>query len=181
MVISDAPIEQDIYVIGPRRNISSPFTPRLGRDKRSNARLSAWRAPSFNEPFGGLFFSRQNRQILLFCLGFIFPFGKLVKLQNRLNSRSSTYAYHSMDDCRVSSFAYEPGTVKESDAQPGRRGTGLCSTSRSSWRKALSQGSVVAEFKPGNVCCWYLTRWSNSKFVFSEWRNNWRLISFHYR
>ena len=131
MVISDAPIEQDIHVIGPRRNISSPFTPRLGRDKRSAARLSAWQAPSFNEPFGGLFFSRQNRQILLFCLGFIFPFGKLVKLQNQLNSRSSTYTYHSMDDCRVSSFAYEPGTVKGSDAQPGRRGTGLCSTSGS--------------------------------------------------
>lgn len=82
MVISDAPIEQDIYTTGPLRNVSSPLTPRLGRDKRSATRLSAWRAPSFNEPYGSLFFSRQNRQILLFCLGFIFPFGKLVKLQN---------------------------------------------------------------------------------------------------
>ncbi|OCK85297.1 hypothetical protein K432DRAFT_413395 [Lepidopterella palustris CBS 459.81] len=79
MVISDAPVEQEIYVVGPpRRNISEPYTPRLRQDRRSQARLSAWRAPSFDEPFGSLLFSRQNRQILLFCLGFVFPFAWMI-------------------------------------------------------------------------------------------------------
>ncbi|KAF2840267.1 hypothetical protein M501DRAFT_903139, partial [Patellaria atrata CBS 101060] len=48
-------------------------TPRLQRDRRSTAVLSAWRAPSFDESFTSLFFSRGNRQILLFCIGFVFP------------------------------------------------------------------------------------------------------------
>jgi hypothetical protein len=77
MSMSDGPIEQEVYVIGPpRRLMGELFTPRLRQDRRSQARLSAWQAPSFDDSLGTLFFSRQNRQILLFCLGFIFPFGK---------------------------------------------------------------------------------------------------------
>ena len=56
--------------------MTEQFTPRLRQDRRSQARLSAWKAPSFDDSLGTLFFSRQNRQILLFCLGFIFPIGK---------------------------------------------------------------------------------------------------------
>lgn len=77
--ISEAPVDQDqqLYVVGPpRRPVSEVFTPRLRQDRRSQARLSAWKAPSFDDSLGTLFFSRQNRQILLFCLGFIFPFGE---------------------------------------------------------------------------------------------------------
>jgi hypothetical protein len=38
--------------------------------------LTVWDAPSFDEPFGKNFFKPVSRQILLFVLGFIFPFGK---------------------------------------------------------------------------------------------------------
>lgn len=70
-------IEQEIYVIGPpRRPMSQLFTPRLRQDRRSQARLSAWKAPSFDDTLGTMLFSRQNRQILLFVFGFILPFCK---------------------------------------------------------------------------------------------------------
>jgi hypothetical protein len=78
--MSDDELEQDIYVIGPARRTNlqhHPFSPRLRPDRRSQARLSAWKAPSLDENFGSMLFSRQNRQIFLFTLGFIFPFGKL--------------------------------------------------------------------------------------------------------
>ena len=72
-------MEQDIYVIGPsRRPMSEPFTPRLRQDRRSTAVLSAWKAPSFDDSLRTLFFSRQNRQILLFCLGFLCPLAWIV-------------------------------------------------------------------------------------------------------
>ncbi|KAF1970157.1 hypothetical protein BU23DRAFT_216461 [Bimuria novae-zelandiae CBS 107.79] len=73
--ISEGPVEQDVYVVGgPRRRIFEQFTPRLAKDRRSQAQLSAWKAPSFDENFGAALLSRQNRQIVCFCLGFIFPF-----------------------------------------------------------------------------------------------------------
>ncbi|KAF2243311.1 hypothetical protein BU26DRAFT_437302 [Trematosphaeria pertusa] len=77
--ISDGPFEQEIYVIGPaRRPLAEPFTPHLRPDRRSQARLSAWKAPSFDDSLGSMLFSRQNRQILLFCLGFIFPLAWMI-------------------------------------------------------------------------------------------------------
>ncbi|KAF2280434.1 uncharacterized protein EI97DRAFT_123084 [Westerdykella ornata] len=77
--ISEAPEEQQRYAVGPpRRPMSEIFTPRLQKDRRSTARLSAWKAPSLDESLGTLFFSRQNRQILLFCLGFLFPFAWMI-------------------------------------------------------------------------------------------------------
>ncbi|KAF2878172.1 hypothetical protein BDV95DRAFT_624725 [Massariosphaeria phaeospora] len=77
--IYSGPVEQEIYVIGPhRRPMTEPFTPRLRQDRRSTARLSAWKAPSFDDSLGTLFFSRQNRQIWMFCLGFIFPFAWMI-------------------------------------------------------------------------------------------------------
>lgn len=78
MAIEDAPSEPEVTVFGPMtwRPISESSTPRLRPDRRSNQRLSVWQAPSFDESFGSMVFSRQNRQILLFCLGFILPFGK---------------------------------------------------------------------------------------------------------
>lgn len=75
MTMSEGPREQEenVYVIPSRRHMSGTFTPRLRQDRRSTARLSAWKAPSFDENFGSMLFSRQNRQTLLFCLGFLFP------------------------------------------------------------------------------------------------------------
>lgn len=76
-MMSEGPIEQEVYAVGgPRRHVLELFTPRLRPDRRSQAQLSAWKAPSFDENFGAALFSRQNRQIVFFCLGFIFPFGK---------------------------------------------------------------------------------------------------------
>ncbi|KAL1601429.1 hypothetical protein SLS60_006342 [Paraconiothyrium brasiliense] len=77
--ISEGPIEQDVYVVGgPRRHVLEQFTPRLRPDHRSQAQLSAWKAPSFDENFGAALFSRQNRQIVFFSLGFIFPLAWMI-------------------------------------------------------------------------------------------------------
>jgi hypothetical protein len=52
----------------------SDFTiPHLAPTRRTSNRLSAWRPPSFVESLDTLVRSRCNRQILLFCLGFICP------------------------------------------------------------------------------------------------------------
>jgi hypothetical protein len=80
-ISDDIPVEQEVYVIRPaRRPLSQLFTPRLRQDRRSQARLSAWKAPSFDDTLGTMLFSRQNRQILLFVFGFIFPFCKFLHL-----------------------------------------------------------------------------------------------------
>ncbi|RMY39528.1 hypothetical protein D0866_01874 [Hortaea werneckii] len=47
--------------------------PSLLPTKRASAPLSAWRAPSFSESLGTLVYSRCNRQILLFAVGFLCP------------------------------------------------------------------------------------------------------------
>lgn len=71
------PVEGDVFVQRQQTQTTEPFPPFLQRDRRSAVRLSVWRAPSFNESLSSLLFSRGNRQILLFCLGFIFPLGEL--------------------------------------------------------------------------------------------------------
>lgn len=47
--------------------------PHLQPSRRVSNRLSAWRAPSFDEALSTLVKTRQNRQIFFFCLGFICP------------------------------------------------------------------------------------------------------------
>ena len=50
------------------------WSPHLVRDRRSGAGLyGLWRAPSLDEPLGELLFGPVNRQILLFCFGFMVP------------------------------------------------------------------------------------------------------------
>jgi hypothetical protein len=49
------------------------FSPHLGRDRRAPNRYSQWQAPSLEGDFEKNLFGRTNRQILLFCLGFICP------------------------------------------------------------------------------------------------------------
>ncbi len=63
---------------GPARvTITAPYSPHLYYDHRTTGRLSAWQPPSLDETAEGLpAMSNPNRQILLFCLGFVFPFGK---------------------------------------------------------------------------------------------------------
>ena len=58
----------------PAMQIRSPSaSPYLQHDQRAAARMSAWQAPSLDEPLRERFFSRCNRQIILFCLGFLIP------------------------------------------------------------------------------------------------------------
>lgn len=67
-----------VYVIGPNMHpLSGYSTPHLRTDRRGGNRYSRWQAPSLDDNLGSTLFGRQNRQVLLFCLGFIFPFGKL--------------------------------------------------------------------------------------------------------
>ncbi len=71
------PIGGDVYILGPdMRPLSGWSTPHLGHDQRGRMLYSAWQAPSFDSDLNTSLFGRRNRQILLFCLGFIFPLGK---------------------------------------------------------------------------------------------------------
>lgn len=49
-------------------------SPHLSPSKNQATKINKWRSPSFVESFDTLFSSRGNRQILLFALGFLFPF-----------------------------------------------------------------------------------------------------------
>lgn len=56
---------------------SGVFSPHLHRDRRGGMGLTMWNGASFDEPFMGNFFKPVNRQIIMFLVGFIFPFCKL--------------------------------------------------------------------------------------------------------
>jgi hypothetical protein len=53
-------------------------TPHLRTDRRGHTRYSAWNAPSLDADVHVTLFGRQNRQILLFCLGFLCPLSWIV-------------------------------------------------------------------------------------------------------
>jgi len=53
------------------------WSPHLFRDRRSSVHYGAWAAPSFEEPFWSKFYGPVNRQIWLFCIGFVLPLGEL--------------------------------------------------------------------------------------------------------
>ncbi|EUC33966.1 hypothetical protein COCCADRAFT_4595 [Bipolaris zeicola 26-R-13] len=53
-------------------------TPHLRTDRRGDTRYSAWNAPSLDADVHVTLLGRQNRQILLFCLGFICPLSWIV-------------------------------------------------------------------------------------------------------
>lgn len=66
-----------VYVLGPNMHPPSGYsTPHLRTDRRGGTRYGIWKAPSLDDDLGSTLFGRQNRQILLFCIGFIFPLGK---------------------------------------------------------------------------------------------------------
>jgi hypothetical protein len=70
-------IDGGVYALGPNMHpLSGYSTPHLRTDRRSNLRYSLWKAPSLDDDLGSTLFGRQNRQILFFCLGFLFPPGK---------------------------------------------------------------------------------------------------------
>ncbi|KAL5114992.1 hypothetical protein ACEQ8H_007101 [Pleosporales sp. CAS-2024a] len=69
-----------VYALGPQMQpLSGWSTPRLRNDRRGGAtRYNPWKAPSFDSDLHTTLFSRQNRQILLFCVGFIFPLAWMI-------------------------------------------------------------------------------------------------------
>ncbi|KAF2855002.1 hypothetical protein T440DRAFT_495651 [Plenodomus tracheiphilus IPT5] len=76
MSLSDEVQHSDgsIYVMGPNMHpLSGYSTPHLRTDQRGHSRYGIWKAPSLDADLNTTLFGRQNRQILLFCLGFILP------------------------------------------------------------------------------------------------------------
>lgn len=68
----------EIYVVHSNNYPASGWsTPHLHTDRRGGQAIySAWNPPSLDDDLNTTLFGRQNRQILLFCIGFIFPLGK---------------------------------------------------------------------------------------------------------
>ena len=56
-------------------SMSSMWSPHLRHDRRATRRHSVWEAPSFSWSTEGNMFGRRNVQIVMFIMGFIFPFG----------------------------------------------------------------------------------------------------------
>ncbi|KAI9766812.1 MAG: hypothetical protein M1840_006287 [Geoglossum simile] len=78
MEISELPANVEIEITGPPRSrASSGWSPRLHQDRRAKT-VSVWQAPPIKgKPTGGIF-SRLNVQIVLFCLGFVFPLAWMI-------------------------------------------------------------------------------------------------------
>ncbi|KAH7392880.1 hypothetical protein BKA66DRAFT_602216 [Pyrenochaeta sp. MPI-SDFR-AT-0127] len=73
------PIDGNVYVLGPNMHpLSGYSTPHLRTDRRGLSRYSAWKAPSLDDDLNSTLLGRQNRQILLFCVGFIFPLAWMI-------------------------------------------------------------------------------------------------------
>jgi hypothetical protein len=64
----------NIYVLGPHMQPLSNWS--TLRTDRRGIRYSVWKAPSLEADLGSTLFGRQNRQVLFFCVGFLFPIGK---------------------------------------------------------------------------------------------------------
>jgi hypothetical protein len=63
--------------LGVRRMTSSIWSPHLQTDRRAS-RMSIWQPPSVTWSADTGFFGRRNMQVLLFAIGFIFPFAWMV-------------------------------------------------------------------------------------------------------
>ncbi|KAH8712160.1 hypothetical protein GQ44DRAFT_811636 [Phaeosphaeriaceae sp. PMI808] len=72
-------VDGGVYALGPNMQpLSGWSTPHLRTDRRGGTRYSAWKAPSLDDDLNTTLFGRQNRQILLFCVGFIFPLAWMI-------------------------------------------------------------------------------------------------------
>lgn len=93
----------------PRSVLTNPQSyqtpPHLQPSRRLSNRISTWRAPSFDEALSTLISSRQNRQITLFCIGFICPISWIVAAFLPIPPRPI--------DKRLPEFAEEDGMTAE--------------------------------------------------------------------
>lgn len=89
-----------VYVLGPNIYPASGYsTPHLRTDRRTGIRYSAWAAPSLDADVSSTLFGRQNRQILLFCVGFIFPLGKFQPRSTFMRMKTCPNVAFSMANC----------------------------------------------------------------------------------
>lgn len=85
-------------------SMSSMWSPHLRHDRRANNRISIWEPPTVTWATEGKVFGRRNMQIVLFLLGFIFPFCEY---------SPRPYLWHltnisSLDDCSFPSSSQKP-------------------------------------------------------------------------
>ena len=124
MSLSDdiQPIDGEVYVLGPNMHpLSGYSSPHLRTDRRGHSRYSAWKAPSLDDDLNSTLFGRQNRQILLFCVGFVFPLGKYSPRSGTMRMNICTNSATSMDGCILPTLTSRSEHCK--DAQPSRLGT----------------------------------------------------------
>ncbi|KAI9784994.1 MAG: hypothetical protein M1839_001190 [Geoglossum umbratile] len=78
MEIRELPPNVEIEITGPPRSrAGSGWSPRLHQDRRAKA-MSVWQAPPLKGKSSGGIFGRMNVQIVLFCLGFVFPLAWMI-------------------------------------------------------------------------------------------------------
>lgn len=106
MEINPAPLGQDEGFVPRYRawSVSSIWSPHLRMDRRA-ARHSVWDPPSVNWSADGSSFGRRNIQIIMFVIGFVFPF---CEYSNRTPSNPPLIVFHSLDDCIFFAFAFKP-------------------------------------------------------------------------
>jgi hypothetical protein len=118
-------IDGAVYAVGPHMYpLSGYSTPHLRTDRRGQTRYSAWNAPSLDDDMHATLFGRQNRQILLFCIGFIFPPGKYQSMLPNC-AHESTNHNSSLDNRLVPPVAPRPERCCHPKCQPGRSGTAI--------------------------------------------------------
>ena len=79
MDIEQSPTQDDIGIRrGIRRITSSLWSPHLRRDVRARDRYSIWDPPSVAWSAESGMFGRRNLQVVLFVVGFIFPFAWMI-------------------------------------------------------------------------------------------------------
>jgi hypothetical protein len=75
-------------------NGSGVLSPHLHPDRRATMTLNAWSTPSVDEPFSRRLFAPLNRQIALFCVGFIFPFAWIAAAFLPLQPKPTSFEPH---------------------------------------------------------------------------------------
>jgi hypothetical protein len=95
-------------------SMSSIWSPHLRRDRRAT-RHSVWEPPSVNWSTEGGWFGRRNVQIVMFIVGFIFPFCKKPRFHSIPNSLLTME--NSMDDRSFLTSSPEPDLRDERTRQ----------------------------------------------------------------
>ena len=93
-------------------SMSSIWSPHLRLDRRAT-KHSIWEPPSVNWSTEGGWFGRRNIQVVMFIVGWIFPFGKL--LSNHIKDLANSI---SLDDCSCST---DTSKSHERNARAGRQ------------------------------------------------------------